>query len=94
MSSSRIHWRNMLTVGGAGILVATEVIAVTWAAGWALGGLLDLPQLLAYGLQVIGVGIGFTASYYFVRAALRVEPVFQSREPDRQGGPNGAETPM
>lgn len=97
LSSKRIHWPHMLTVGGASILVATEVTALTWAAGWALGGLLGLPQIFALGLQLIGAGIGLTASYYFLRAALRVEPVITLKAPDEQGGltlgekPNGSE---
>lgn len=75
MSSRQIHWPHVLTVGGAGILVATEVIALTWAAGWALGGLIGLPWLFATFLEMLGVCVGLAASFYFIRAALRVEPI-------------------
>ena len=81
MSSKQIYWPHVLTVGGAGILVATEVIALTWAAGWALGGLIGLPWLFATFLELLGVGIGLTASFYFIRAALRVEPIIGADDP-------------
>jgi len=82
MSSRRIHWPNVLTVGGAGILVGTEVTALTWAAGWALGGLAGLPPLLATLMEIVGAGIGLAASYSFVRAALNVEPIFPTEDAD------------
>jgi hypothetical protein len=98
VSSKHIHWPHVFTVGGAGIIVATEVIALTWAAGWAIGGLLDLPRIFALGFEIVGAGVGLSASFYFIRAALRVEPVMMSKEELEQrsvplcGGPDEPET--
>ena len=70
-----INWQNTLTVVSVAILVGTELIGLTWAAGWALGGMFGLPQVARYGIEIIGALIGFVGLYYFVRAALRVEPI-------------------
>lgn len=48
---------------------------MTWAAGWALGGLFGLPPLVAAGFEVVGALLGVLLLYYFVRAALKVEPI-------------------
>lgn len=69
-----IKWRNVLTVYGAAILVGTELIGLTWAGAWALGGLFDLPPTFSVIIQVIGAGLGLYGVYHFVRAALKVEP--------------------
>ena len=70
-----INWRNALTVVSVAILVGTELVGLTWAAGWALGGLFQLPPLVSAGFEVLGALLGFVLVYYFVRAALRVEPI-------------------
>ena len=45
MSKNRqIKWRTLITLIGAVTLVGTELVGVTWAAGWALGGLLQMSQ--------------------------------------------------
>ncbi|MDP2357842.1 MAG: hypothetical protein Q8M31_17510 [Beijerinckiaceae bacterium] len=69
-----INWRNVLTVYGAAILVGTELIGLTWAGAWALGGLFDLPDIFRVVIQIIGAGLGLYGVYHFVRAALKVEP--------------------
>jgi hypothetical protein len=48
---------------------------MTWAAGWAIGGLLDLPPLFRRAFEIVGGCLGATGLYYFVRAALKVEPL-------------------
>ena len=58
MSKKSINWNNAITVVSVAILVGTELVGLSWAAGWALGGLL-----------------GLLLVYYFVRAALKVEPI-------------------
>lgn len=70
-----IKWQNVLTVCGAAILVATELIGLTWAGAWALGGLFELPDVFRIALQVAGAGLGLYGSYHFLRAALKVEPL-------------------
>lgn len=75
MSEKPIHWDNAITVISVAILVGTELVGISWAAGWALGGLLGLPPMISTGVEIIGGLIGLTLVYYFVRAALKVEPL-------------------
>ena len=74
-ASKPINWQNTLTIVSVGILVGTELVGMSWAAGWALGGLFDLPPALRYGIEIFSGLLGFTGLYYFLRAALRVEPI-------------------
>jgi hypothetical protein len=75
MSKKPIHWDNAITVISVAILVGTELVGISWAAGWALGGLLGLPPLVSRGVEVLGALLGLVLVYYFVRAALKVEPL-------------------
>jgi hypothetical protein len=72
---SRINWGNVSTVVGAAILVGTELVGISWAAGWAVAGLMGLPPIIALSIE-IGSGLfGFYLVFLFVRAAVRVEPL-------------------
>lgn len=73
--TKKINWRNVVTIFSVAILVGTELIGMTWAAGWAIGGLLDLPPIFRTLFEIVGGGLGLTGLYYFVRAALKVEPL-------------------
>ena len=75
MSKKPIHWDNAITVISVAILVGTELVGISWAAGWALGGLMGLPPLVSRGVEVVGALLGLVLVYYFVRAALKVEPL-------------------
>ena len=70
-----IHWNTLITLVGAAILVGTELVGVSWAAGWALGGMLQLPPVVSRGVEILGILIGCVLVYYFIRAALRHEPL-------------------
>jgi hypothetical protein len=70
-----INWQNALTIVSVAILVGTEVVGMTWAAGWALGGLFQLPGIVSAAVEIAGALLGFVLLYYFVRAALKVEPI-------------------
>jgi hypothetical protein len=70
-----INWQNALTIVSVAILVGTEVVGMTWAAGWALGGLFQLPGVVSAAVEIAGALFGFVLLYYFVRAALKVEPI-------------------
>lgn len=74
-SPRRINWQNATTVISVAILVGTELVGLTWAAGWALGGLFQLPPVISAGFEVFGALIGLVLVFYFVRAALRAEPI-------------------
>jgi len=70
-----INWQNFITVVSVSILLGTELIAMAWAAGWAVGGLFQLPPDISVGLEILFVLVGCYAVYKFVRAALVVEPI-------------------
>ncbi len=73
--NKQINWRNVTTIVSVAILVGTELIGMTWAAGWAIGGLLDLPPIFRIVFEIVGGALGAVGLYYFVRAALKVEPL-------------------
>ena len=70
-----INWQNTLTIVSVAILVGTELVGVSWAAGWALGGLFQLPPWLSLSFEIAGGLFGMLLLYYFVRAAIKVEPI-------------------
>jgi hypothetical protein len=70
-----INRTNLLTLASVTILVGTEFVGVSWAAGWALGGMFQLPPLISRGVEGLGVILGMVCLYYFVRAAARAEPI-------------------
>jgi len=70
-----INWQNVTTVFSVAILVGTELIGLTWAAAWAIGGLLELPAIFRTGIEVVGLVAGAYGLYHFVKAALKVEPL-------------------
>ncbi len=70
-----INWQNTLTIVSVAILVGTELVGVSWAAGWALGGIFQLPPMVSLAFEIAGGLFGMVLLYYFVRAALKVEPV-------------------
>jgi hypothetical protein len=63
----------MFTVISVAVLVGTEILGATLAAGWALAGLLELGPTLAYALMAIFGAGGAALLVMFVRSALRVE---------------------
>ncbi len=70
-----IHWQNALTIVSVAILVGTELVGVSWAAGWALGGIFQLPRVFSAAFEIFGGLCGLVMLYYFVRAALKSEPL-------------------
>lgn len=70
-----INWTNLTTLSSVAILVGTEMVGMSWAAGWALGGLFGLAPAIARTVEVLFGLLGFVALYYFMRAAIKVEPV-------------------
>lgn len=47
MSKKPINFVHLSTLVAVAILVGTELVVASWAAGWALGGLLHLDPLAA-----------------------------------------------
>lgn len=75
MAEKRIDWVRASTLVSVVILVGTELIGASWAAGWAIGGLAGLPATYATIIEALGVAAGFAGLYAFVRAAIRHEPI-------------------
>ena len=47
-----INWINVLTIVSVAVLVGTELIGAAGAAGWAIGGLFQLGDLITHILEV------------------------------------------
>ncbi|WP_237478459.1 hypothetical protein [Lichenibacterium dinghuense] len=76
MAQARIiNWGNLTTIVSVCILVGTELVGMSWAAGWALGGLFGLAPAIARGVEIVFGLSGFVGLYFFMRAAVRVEPL-------------------
>lgn len=75
MATGRINSVKLSTIIAVAILVGTEVVGASWAAGWAIGGLMQLPPVISRSLEVIFALSGFVLLYFFMRTALRHEPV-------------------
>jgi len=74
-ANAQINWRNALTLISVAILVGTELIGAGAAAGWAIGGLFQLGDLLTHALETIFIVLALVGLFYFVRAALSHEPI-------------------
>jgi hypothetical protein len=75
MSSKPINLVHLSTLAAVAILVGTELVGASWAAGWALGGLFQLDPLVSRVLEVIFALAGFIGLYFFMRTAIRHEPI-------------------
>jgi hypothetical protein len=74
-SNAPINWNNALTLVSVAVLVGTELVGTGAAAGWAIGGLFQIGEMLTHALEAIFVLAALTGLFYFVRAALRHEPI-------------------
>jgi hypothetical protein len=72
---NEINWVNFSTLLAVAILVGTEMVGASWAAGWALGGLLQLDPLISRVIEAGFALCGFVLLYYFMRTAIRHEPI-------------------
>lgn len=70
-----INWRNALTLVSVAILVGAELIGAGAAAGWAIGGLFQLGDIVTRALEIIFIACALIGLTYFLRAALRHEPI-------------------
>ena len=64
-----------MTLVSVAVLVGTELVGAGAAAGWAIGGLFQLGELVTHALEVVLVLLALTALFYFLRAALAHEPI-------------------
>ncbi len=76
MASARpINWTNAVTLASVGVLVGAELIGAGFAAGWAIGGLFQLGDVVTHGLEAVFVLVALTGLFYFLRAAQSHEPI-------------------
>ena len=75
MAAKNINLVKLSTIIAVSILVGTEVVGASWAAGWAIGGILQLPRAISRALEVAFGMSGFVLLYFFMRTALRHEPI-------------------
>ena len=74
-SSAPINTANAVTLASVAVLVGTELIGAGGAAGWAIGGLLQLGDTLTHLLEAVLILFALTGLYFFLRAALAHEPI-------------------
>ncbi|MEJ0094940.1 MAG: hypothetical protein WDN46_16390 [Methylocella sp.] len=70
-----INWLHLSTLIAVAILVGTEMVGASWAAGWALGGLLQLDPLVSRIIEVGFTLCGFVLLHYFMRTAIKHEQI-------------------
>ena len=70
-----INWTNLTTLVSVAILVGTEMVGASWAAGWAIGGLLQLDAMTSRIIEAVFALCGFVLLFYFMRSAVRHEPI-------------------
>lgn len=70
-----VNWTNALTLASVAVLVGTELIGAGGAAGWAIGGLFQLGDLLTHALETVLILLALVGLYYFLRAAIAHEPI-------------------
>jgi len=72
---SKINVVNAVTLASVGVLVGTEFVGAGGAAGWAIGGLFQLGDILTHLLEAVFILTAFVGLYFFLRAALAHEPI-------------------
>ncbi|MCX7899690.1 MAG: hypothetical protein N2444_06355 [Methylocystis sp.] len=75
MRDNPINYLHLSTLIAVAILVGTELVGASWAAGWALGGLLQLDPSVSRGLEILFSLAGLVGLYFFMRTAIRNEPI-------------------
>lgn len=70
-----VNWLHVSTLVAVAILVGTEMVGASWAAGWAIGGLLQLPASFSRAIEIVFTLIGFVLLYFFMRIAIRHESI-------------------
>jgi len=75
---SRTNSRNLratFTVLSALVFVATQVLGVAVAAGWAIAGIFELGDTIRYVLMGLFCGLGLYMLHGFWKQATRIEPL-------------------
>jgi hypothetical protein len=75
MSQKPINIVHLSTLIAVAILVGTELVGASWAAGWALGGLFQLDPLVSRVIEIAFSLAGLVGLYFFMRTAIKNEPI-------------------
>jgi hypothetical protein len=67
--------RNLITIVSVLILIGTEVFGVALSAGWAIAGLFELGNTVAYVLMGLFSLLGLYGMLALWRTSVRVEPI-------------------
>jgi hypothetical protein len=73
----KINYLHVSTLIAVAILVGTEMVGASWAAGWAVGGLLQLAPTVSRVLEAGFALCGFVLLYYFMRTAVKHESIYK-----------------
>ncbi|HKH80159.1 MAG TPA: hypothetical protein VKA03_00825 [Methylovirgula sp.] len=71
----KINLLHLSTLVAVCILVGTEMVGASWAAGWALGGLLQLDPVISRIFEGFFALCGFLLLFYFMRTAIKNESI-------------------
>ncbi len=75
MAEPHNRTRNLVTIVSVLILIGTEVFGVALAGGWAIAGLFELGETMAYVLMGLFSLLGLYAMLALWRSSVRVEPI-------------------
>jgi hypothetical protein len=65
-----INWINVLTIVSVAVLVGTELVGAAGAAGWAIGGLFQLGELITQILEVALILLALFGLTRFLQAVV------------------------
>jgi len=74
-AAQKINYLHLSTLIAVAILVGTEMVGASWAAGWALGGLLQLSPTISRVFEAGFALCGFVLLFYFMRIAVKHESI-------------------
>jgi uncharacterized membrane protein len=72
---TRTNWRNLVTLISIMVLIGTEVFGVAIAAGWAIGGWLEMGAVVGYILMGLFSLFGAWVLVHLWRRCTAVEPI-------------------
>lgn len=74
-AAQKINYLHLSTLIAVAILVGTEMVGASWAAGWALGGLLQFSPTISRAFEASFALCGFVLLFYFMRIAVKHESI-------------------
>lgn len=75
--AKKLNSRNLITILSVAILVGTEILGASLAAGWAIGGLMQLGREVTWGIIALCMAGGLWITAKFIQRAMKVEPIYE-----------------